>query len=136
MAAQYSSKHGVVGKSPAELFMAFTDLRNFKQMVPQDQKIDIEADYDTLKATVQGMSMGVRVSRRLPYSLIELQDNGAPFHFTMTLHFDDMGGSRTDFSIEVEAEISGMIKMMVGSKLEKGIDQFADMLCSLPYNFI
>ena len=35
MAAQYSSKHGVVGRAPAELFMAFTDLRNFKQMVPQ-----------------------------------------------------------------------------------------------------
>ena len=126
MAAQYSSKHGVVGKSPAELFMAFTDLRNFKQMVPQDQKIDIEADYDTLKATVQGMSMGVRVSRRLPYSLIELQDNGAPFHFTMTLHFDDMGGSRTDFSIEVEAEISGMIKMMVGGKVKEALDKIVD----------
>lgn len=126
MAAQYSSKHGVVGRAPTELFMAFTDLRNFKQMVPQDQKIDIEADYDTLKATVQGMSMGVRVSRRLPYSLIELQDNGAPFHFTMTLHFDDMGGSRTDFSIEVEAEISGMIKMMVGGKVKEALDKIVD----------
>lgn len=126
MAAQYSSKHGVVGKSPAELFMAFTDLRNFKQMVPQDQKIDIEADYDTLKATVQGMSMGVRVSRRLPYSLIELQDNGAPFHFTMTMHFDDMGGCRTDFSIEVEADISGMIKMMVGGKVKEALDKIVD----------
>ena len=126
MAAQYSSKHSVVGRAPAELFMAFTDLRNFKQMVPQDQKIDIEADYDTLKATVQGMSMGVRVSRRLPYSLIELQDNGAPFHFTMTLHFDDMGGSRTDFSIEVEAEISGMIKMMVGGKVKEALDKIVD----------
>ena len=126
MAAQYSSKHGVVGKSPAELFMASTDLRNFKQLVPQDQKIDIEADYDTLKATVQGMSMGVRVSRRLPYSLIELQDNGAPFHFTMTMHFDDMGGCRTDFSIEVEAEISGMIKMMVGGKVKEALDKIVD----------
>ena len=126
MAAQYSSKHGVVGKSPAELFMAFTDLRNFKQMVPQDQKIDIEADYDTLRATVQGMSMGVRVSRRLPYSLIELEDNGAPFHFTMALHFDDMGGSRTDFSIEVEAEISGMIKMMIGGKVKEALDKIVD----------
>ena len=126
MAAQYSSKHGVVGSAPAELFMAFTDLRNFKQMVPQDQKIDIEADYDTLKATVQGMSMGVRVSRRLPYSLIELQDNGAPFHFTMTLHFDDMGGSRTDFSIEVDAEISGMIQMMVGRKVKEALDKIVD----------
>ena len=128
MAAQYSSKHGVVGRTPAELFMAFTDLRNFKQMVPQDQKIDIEADYDTLRATVQGMSMGVRVSRRLPYSLIELEDNGAPFHFTMALHFDDMGGSRTDFSIEVEAEISGMIKMMIGGKVKEALDKIVDSI--------
>ena len=44
----------------------------------------------------------------------------------MTLHFDDMGGSRTDFSIEVEAEISGMIKMMVGGKVKEALDKIVD----------
>ena len=128
MSAQYSSKHGIVGRSPAEVFMAFTDLRNFSQMVLKDKKVDVVADYDTLTATYQGMSIGVKVSRRIPYSLVELEDNGAPFHFRLALHFDDMGGSRTDFSIEVEAEISAMIQMMIGGKVKRALDQIVDSI--------
>jgi len=37
MTAHYSSKHGQVAKRPEELYMAFTDLRNFAQMVPMDK---------------------------------------------------------------------------------------------------
>ena len=38
--------------------------------------------------------------------------------------------------LTLRADLNPMIKMMIGSKLDKGIDQFADMLCMLPYNFI
>lgn len=111
-----------------EIYMAFTDLRNFAQMVPKDGRVEVEADFDTLSATMQGMKMGVRISNRIPYSLIELQDNGAPFHFTMKLNFVDMGGCRTDFSIDVDADINGMIKMMFGNKIQEALDQIVDGL--------
>ena len=62
MTAHYSSKHGQVAKRPEELYMAFTDLRNFAQMVPADKvQAEIEADFDTLSVTVQGFRIGVRV---------------------------------------------------------------------------
>ena len=55
MTAHYTSKHGQVAKRPEELFMAFTDMRNFAQMVPQDKvKAEITADYDSLTATEIG----------------------------------------------------------------------------------
>ena len=38
--------------------------------------------------------------------------------------------------ITLKADLNPMIKMMVGSKLEKGIDDFAKMLSQIPYNFI
>lgn len=128
MAVQYSSKHGIIGRSPAEVFMAFTDLRNFKQMVPADQKVDIEADFDTLTATVQGMSMGVKVKERVPYARISLEDYNAPFHFNLNFNFGDLGGGKTDFSMDVEAEIPAMIKMMVGNKIQKALDQIVESL--------
>lgn len=128
MAEKYTSKHGVVGRSQAELFMVFTDMRNFATMAPKDQNITLEADYDTLTATMQGISIKTRVVRREPYSLIAVEDDGAPFHFGLTVHFDDAGSGRTDFWLEAEAELNGIMKLMVGGKIREALDKVVDGL--------
>ena len=130
MSAQYSSKHGIVPRSQTELFMGFTDMRNFLAMLPEDKKQGVTADYDTISATVQGFTIGVKVTRREPYSYIELQDNGAPFHFMVSLHFDpaeDPG--KTDFHIDLLADLNVVMKMMIGSKLQEALDKVVDGLC-------
>ena len=59
--------------------MAFTDLRNFAQMVPQGQvQAEIQADFDTLSVVVQGFKIGVRVDDREPYRLIRLGSTESP----------------------------------------------------------
>ena len=104
MSAQYNSKHGIVSRHPAEMFMAFADMRSFVQMLPEDKKQGVTADYDTITATVQGFTLGVKVTRREPYQYIELQDNGAPFHFMVSLHFDEAAESgKTDFHINLRS---------------------------------
>ena len=71
MAAQYSSKHGVVGRAPAELFMAFTDLRNFKQMVPQDQKIaQLLIENQAMKHIAHRLSISTSSEKRIVISLL------------------------------------------------------------------
>ena len=126
MAAQYTSKHGIVGRPQPELFMAFTDMRNFTRMVPQDQQVSLEADFDTLTATAQGMSFSAKIVERVPYTLIALEDNGAPFHFSAKFHFDDAGAGKTDFWVEVDAELNGILKMMLGSKIQDALDKMVD----------
>ena len=89
MTAHYSSKHGQVAKRPEELYMAFTDLRNFAQMVPADKvQAEIEADFDTLSVTVQGFRIGVRVDDREPYRLIRLGSTDDPVEFAGVLHLE------------------------------------------------
>ena len=56
MSAQYSSKHGIVSRQPAEIYMAFTDMRNFLAMLPEDKKQGVTADYDTISAMDLGSS--------------------------------------------------------------------------------
>ena len=36
--------------------------------------------------------------------------------------------------LTLKADLNPMIKMMIGNKLEDGIDKFADMLSMIPYN--
>ena len=35
MASQYSSKHGTVSRPPYELYLLFSDMRNFLNMLPE-----------------------------------------------------------------------------------------------------
>ena len=88
MAVEIKSRKGIVSKAPYELYMVFADMRNFVQFLPEDKKEGVEADYDCIHAQVQGFNIGVKVTERIPYSRIEFADDGAPFQFGMTLHFD------------------------------------------------
>lgn len=127
---QIESKHGIVSQQPAALYMGFTDLENFRRMLPEDKRELITATYDTLQATVQGFSVGVKVQERVPYSRIELVDYGAPFAFHVVLHFDPSAQDpfKTDFWIEVEADLNLMMKMMLSGKVKEALDKVVDGL--------
>ena len=131
---EYNSKHAVVRRAPYELYMAFVDLRNFVQFLPEDKKKDVTADFDTLTATVQGFSIGVMVHERVPYSKISFIDYGnSPFAFKIDFHFDSNNGAQneTDFHIDVEADLNFMMKTMLGGKIKSGLDKIVDSLAAI-----
>ena len=130
MTAHYTSKHGQVAKRPEELYMAFTDLRNFAKMVPLGKvNAEITADYDTLTATVQGFRIGVRVDDRQPYRLIRICSSESPVEFVGVMHFEPSNlPGRTDFWIDLDANLNFMMKTMLGSKLQQAIDKMVDGL--------
>ncbi|MCR4859656.1 MAG: hypothetical protein K5910_03215 [Bacteroidales bacterium] len=130
MTAHYTSKHGQVAKRPEELYMAFTDLRNFAQMVPQGKfQADIQADFDNLSVVVQGFKIGVRVDEREPYRLIRLGSSESPVEFVGVLHFEPSSiPGRTDFWIDLDANINFMMKTMLGNKVQEAMDKMVDGL--------
>ena len=112
--------------------MAFADPRTLVQMLPEDKKKGIEATYDGITANVSGFSAVVKVTERTPYSRICYSGNAAGTEFCLTAVFGDMGGSgKTDFSLELAAELNFMMKMMVGDKIEKGLDKVVDSLVAI-----
>ena len=132
MAVEIKSKRAVVSKAPYELYMVFVDMRNFVQMLPEDKKQGVEADYDSIHATVQGFNIGVKVCDRIPYSKIVYQDDGAPFSFNLTLHFDPAADPyKTDFQICLDADLNFMMKTLLGSKLQDGLNKIVDGLVAM-----
>lgn len=108
-------------------------MRNFVKMLPEDRRASVTADFDTLTATVQGMTIGVRITGRVPYSLIQLQDSAAPFHFGISVHFDAVpsDSSHTDFWIEADVDMNFMMKAIVGNKLQEALDRIVDSLVTV-----
>lgn len=133
MSAQYNSKHGIVSRPQTDLYMTFTDLRNFGSMIPHNEQAEVQADFDTLRATVHGFTIGVRVTDRHPYDRIVVEDIDAPFHFMVIFRFEEVAGQsgQTDFSIEVEADLNLMMKMALGKKLQDGLDKMVDALVAI-----
>ena len=132
MALEIKSKRAVVSKAPYELYMAFADMRNFVQFVPEDKRQDVTADYDTIHATVQGFAIGVKVVQRTPYSKLEFADDGAPFQFRLTMHFDaSVDPYKTDFQIVLDADLNFMMKTLLGGKLKDALDKVVDGLVAV-----
>ena len=132
MTAHYTSKHGLVSKNPEELFMVFTDMRNFARMAPSQDKIELQADFDTLTATVQGFKIGIRVDDRRPYELIRIGSADSPVEFVAVLHFDRPAiPGKTDFYIELDANLNFMMKTMLGSRIQQGLDKAVDTLVDI-----
>ena len=129
---EISSKKGVVSKAPYELFMLFTDMRNFVAMLPEDKKEGVEADYDWIHAQVQGFNIGVKVTERVPYSKICYADDGAPFKFGVTLHFNPSSDPyKTEFQIVVDADLNFMMKALLGGKIKDALDKVVDSLVAM-----
>lgn len=132
MAVEIKSKKAVVSKAPYELYMAFADMRNFVQFLPEDKKGDVTADYDTVHAVVQGFEIGVKVVGRTPYSKIEFADDGAPFQFRLYMHFDASSDPyKTDFQIILDADLNFMMKTLLGGKLKDALDKVVDALVAV-----
>ncbi len=125
----YKSKRAVVSKAPYELYMAFVDMRNLIQFLPEEKKADVTADYDSIHASVQGFNIGVKVIDRVPYSRIAFADDGAPFKFALQMHFNPAADPyKTDFQIELDADLNFMMKTLLGSKIQGALDKVVDSL--------
>ena len=74
----------------------------------------------------------MKVTDRTPYSKIEFADDGAPFKFTLTMHFDAASDPyKTDFQIVVDAELNFMMKTLLGSKIKDALDKVVDSLVAV-----
>ena len=130
--AHYESKHGLVSKSQPELYMSFVDLSNFTRMLPEEYKSSVQADYDHLTATVQGFTIGVAVDERRPYDRIRIISSNSPVEFCVLIHFDSASlDGKTDFSIELDANLNLVMKAMLGNKIKEALDKVVDGLVAV-----
>lgn len=118
-----------VKQTPMVLYSIFSDLRRFAENLPQDLKEKVEVEADSITATSHGMEMGLKISQRVPFSLISFSETGKfPFPFGIDFHFAPEGFDSTTFYIELHAELPAMAKMMVGNKLQEMVDKITEQL--------
>jgi len=110
-------------------------IEKITEKVPQIKITDFYSDTDSCKFNITGFGVAeIRIVNREPFKTIKVESSGSlPISFTFWIQLLPVDAYKTKMRLTLHAEMSMMIKMMAGNKLEEGINQLADTLSKLPY---
>jgi len=104
-------------------------------LVPQIKITDFQSDRDSCKFNISGLGLAeIKIVNREPFKTIKIESAGVgAISFTFWIQLLPVDSLTTKIRLTLHAELNMMIKMLVGNKLEEGIDQLAETLSKLPY---
>ena len=110
-------------------------LEKMTEQVPQLKISNFESDADSCRFEISGLGQAeIRIIEREAPKNIKISSSGSmPVEIVFWIQLLPVGPYETKLRLTLNAEMSMMIKMMVNSKLEEGINRLADMLAALPY---
>jgi carbon monoxide dehydrogenase subunit G len=110
-------------------------LEKLTEQIPQIKISNFESDADSCKFQIAGMGLaGIQIIEREPHKTIKINSTGGlPVSIVMWIQLLSVSAYETKLRLTLDADMSMMIKMMVGKKLEDGVNRLADVLAGLPY---
>jgi hypothetical protein len=103
--------------------------------IPHVNIKNFQSDKDSCSFEIGGIGHAeLRIVERTPFTTIKIVGQGSlPLELKLWIQLLPVESYETKLRLTLHAEMGMMIKMMVGNKLEKGVDQLADVLAMLPY---
>ncbi len=110
-------------------------LEKLTEQVPQIKITDFESDRDSCRFNISGLGQaGISIIEREPFKTIKIVSSGSmPIEIILWIQLLPVAAYETKMRLTLQAEMSMMVKMMIGGKLEKGVNQLAETLAKLPY---
>jgi hypothetical protein len=110
-------------------------LSSFKNFTPFAQAAKLEnwqADDDWCRFDVQGIKdAGLRIIEREPFKTLKVTGDGKiPFEFFVWIQLKQVAPYDTRMKITLKADLNFMMKTMLGSKLQQGVDAIADQIAA------
>lgn len=99
------------------------------------KEVELTSDQIIFPVPMLG-TMELHIVEREENRCIKLQTGASPIDGTLWIQMLPVSAGGSKMRVTLQAELNMMMKMMVGKKLEKGVDKMADMLAQLPYQMM
>ncbi len=130
MNSTYESKIVRITKRAEDVFNTLSKFDNFTPMA-QGRVENWQADNDTCSFSLQGMTAGLRIIEREEFKTIKITGNDqVPMDFCLWIQLKEVAPYDTRMKITAKAELNMMMKMLLGKKLENGVNSLADGIAS------
>ena len=135
---KYESKITSSPCSAAQIYSVLSNLQNIervRQFIPQAKVQEMEIEPDRIRMKVDGLAQKITIAivDRIENDTIKFGAEGVPMEANFWIQLKELNPTDTRIKLTVKADIPFMFKMMIGKKLQEGLDQAADMLAQFPY---
>ena len=127
---KYESKQQQIFKPAARIFPFIS---RFDMLTPalQDKVEEWSATEDTCSFKVKGFTVALRIVERGENKHIKISGDegaGVPVDFSFWIQLHEVSESDTRIRMVLHAELNMMMRMMIGSKIQGGLDKAVEGL--------
>lgn len=126
---KYESKQQQVLKSATKIYPFIS---RFDMLTPalQDKVEEWQADEDSCSFKVKGFTVRLRIVERVINKHIKISgdEGGLPVDFSFWIQLHEVNESDTRIRMVLHAELNMMMRMMIGGKIQGGLDKAVEGL--------
>lgn len=128
---KYESKQQQINH-PASLIFPIISRMDFLTPAMQDKVEEWQATPDTCSFKVKGFKVSLRIADKVENKHVKIvaDEGGLPIDFTFWIQLHEVSSLDTRVRMVLHAELNMMMRMMIGSKLQSGLDQAVEGLAN------
>ena len=121
------------------VYPALSNLQNLERVrehIPADRVRELEITPDSVRMKVDGLGqkISILIEDRIENDTIKFGAEGLPMSMNFWIQLKPGEGDSCFVRLTLKADIPMMYKMMLDKKIQKGIDDAAEMLTQFPYS--
>jgi len=126
----YRSRTGEVPCGDKDLYAFMTDLRNFKEMLPQGIISGWEAATDECSFTIDKAGrVKIRLKETLPHSIVSYAaENLFAGKLSLQVVIEPLPGQRSKVYVTVDINMNPLVSMLIKDDAPKYLDRMIDMI--------
>ena len=131
MMEKYESKQQQINH-PASLIYPIISRLDLLSPAMQDKVEEWQATEDSCSFKVKGMKVGLRIAERVENKHVKIvaDEGGIPIDFAFWIQLKEVAERDTRVRMVLHAELNMMMRMMIGSKIQSGLDQAVEGLAN------
>ncbi len=126
---KYESHQVQICKPDYVIYQSLSKFSNFTPIL-QDKVEGWQATDDSCTFKVKGFNLSLVMIDREENRLIKITGNEMPFEFYFWVQLHKVSEIDTRMRLTAHAKLNVMMKMMLGKKLQKGINEMADQIAA------
>ncbi len=128
---EYISKQQQIFRPASQIF-PFVSNFSFLSPALADKVEDWQATEDTCSFKFKGFTVGLRIVEKVENKHVKVMGDGGtvPMDFAFWIQLHQVSEGDTRIRLVLHAELNMMMRMMIGKKLQSGLDQAVEGLAA------
>ena len=133
---KYESKQQKINH-PAALIFPIISRMDLLSPAMKDKVEEWDATPDSCSFKVKGMKVSLRIAERVENKHVKIvaDEGGLPIDFTFWIQLHEVDPKDTRIRMVLHAELNMMMRMMIGNKIQSGLDQAVEGLAKALNSF-